>query len=600
MIELLAAIAQPLTLAFVGLIIAVSGGLIWQIRRSRISTCKTLNELQLLTPSSARNGAYDAIKSTRVRVVSSALGERWILRAPVESTLHEWLEVSTLRQARFEAGAWITGGALLLTFFLIAKVLAESVGPAIKGGGAGMDDLSQAVTTMGGKFVVSMTGIAMSIWHGFVRNRATLKLYGAANEAALRIEDQTVTLEAYQNERDELNDGKNTEQFRVLLGALGELTSIKVSVSDIGSELADKLKNVVTRDIVDGIGRALREMADDLEAKVSSSFAKTLDTRMTAVVSELTKIEAAVSSQAKDQVGELLQKLAGAVSGGFSNETAQMKEALLRFAEVVPQLETQMRTMMQHTGQDLARQSSEAGRLHEALMSRLEHVLASITEQQRAAAEANTRVLDMATSTHGSLATAVANANEQIITSSKLAVDELSAAMRAVSGDARHNNSQLISELEASAKVLQQARTDSVTGASRLAEAVGLLRDVLRQTQETSRDFALTAASLDRGFNQTKETLEAASSVVQASSAASKEMQMQWPKLADQYLQDSNQAFEKIAGSWKGQVDAIESSVRSISSAAGTNASAFSEAVESLADQIKLLRERKAGMQGDK
>ncbi len=600
MIELLAAIAQPLTLAFVGLIIAVSGGLIWQIRRSRISTCKTLNELQLLTPSSARNGAYDAIKSTRVRVVSSALGERWLLRAPVESTLHEWLEVSTLRQARFEAGAWITGGALLLTFFLIAKVLAESVGPAIKGGGAGMDDLSQAVTTMGGKFVVSMTGIAMSIWHGFVRNRATLKLYGAANEAALRIEDQTVTLEAYQNERDELNDGKNTEQFRVLLGALGELTSIKVSVSDIGSELADKLKNVVTRDIVDGIGRALREMADDLEAKVSSSFAKTLDTRMTAVVSELTKIEAAVSSQAKDQVGELLQKLAGAVSGGFSNETAQMKEALLRFAEVVPQLETQMRTMMQHTGQDLARQSSEAGRLNEALMSRLEHVLASITEQQRAAAEANTRVLDMATSTHGSLATAVANANEQIITSSKLAVDELSTAMRAVSGDARHNNSQLISELEASAKVLQQARTDSVTGASRLAEAVGLLRDVLRQTQETSRDFALTAASLDRGFNQTKETLEAASSVVQASSAASKEMQMQWPKLADQYLQDSNQAFEKIAGSWKGQVDAIESSVRSISSAAGTNASAFSEAVESLADQIKLLRERKAGMQGDK
>lgn len=600
MIELLAAIAQPLTLAFVGLIIAVSGGLIWQIRRSRISTCKTLNELQLLTPSSARNGAYDAIKSTRVRVVSSALGERWLLRAPVESTLHEWLEVSTLRQARFEAGAWITGGALLLTFFLIAKVLAESVGPAIKGGGAGMDDLSQAVTTMGGKFVVSMTGIAMSIWHGFVRNRATLKLYGAANEAALRIEDQTVTLEAYQNERDELNDGKNTEQFRVLLGALGVLTSIKVSVSDIGSELADKLKNVVTRDIVDGIGRALREMADDLEAKVSSSFAKTLDTRMTAVVSELTKIEAAVSSQAKDQVGELLQKLAGAVSGGFSNETAQMKEALLRFAEVVPQLETQMRTMMQHTGQDLARQSSEAGRLNEALMSRLEHVLASITEQQRAAAEANTRVQDMATSTHGSLATAVANANEQLITSSKLAVDELSAAMRAVSGDARHNNSQLISELEASAKVLQQARTDSVTGASRLAEAVGLLRDVLRQTQETSRDFALTAASLDRGFNQTKETLEAASSVVQASSAASKEMQMQWPKLADQYLQDSNQAFEKIAGSWKGQVDAIESSVRSISSAAGTNASAFSEAVESLADQIKLLRERKAGMQGDK
>jgi hypothetical protein len=601
-------VLHPLTLAMAGGVVLFGLAMLLLMYLQRGQAEKELAQLDLAHVEAGGHGPGGALRRRRVTTKRGDKGQTmWLFHDSPANILGEWVDTHVLHRSAFEAGPWLTGAALLCTFFLIALVLAESVGPAIRQGGAGIGSLSQAVSTMGAKFVVSMAGILMSIVHGFFRGKHARALYAAADEAAQRIEPLSYSSEAYQIDCAEraagqaariaqaIEDGQADQQANLVqvLSAIGKLNSIEVSIKDIGSELATSLQTTVKNDVVAGIGQELRDMADDLKDSLSRAFSASLDQQMGAVVGELTKIERAVASQAKDQVGELLQKLGDAVSGGFTSESARMKDALTRFAEVVPRLEEQLRTVLKTAGDDLARRSQDSSRSQEALMGRFQQVLTGIEAQQRDSAVMAKQMQELAGRTQNMLVEGLSAAGQQMAQRSQRSVEEFTGAMREATGGAAEAYRKLVAEAEAAASALQKARAEHAEGAQRLGDSARVLRDVLTQADASAQSLRAVAEQVRGALTEARATVETSAGAVKASRDAAAEQQkllteltQRFPDLAKQYLDATDLAFGRIASTWKGKVQELESTVTRVGDGVSSNVGAFAEAVEELGQHL--------------
>ncbi len=618
--ELLTQVVQPLTLSCIGFVVVfalISILAMWSAKRT---TTQNLEDIREAPEKASGTGPVSALSNAWIRRLENG---RTLLTERADVLLERWLELHVLRLARFEAGSWITGVALFLTFFLIALVLAKDVGPAIANAGTeSTANLAQAVRTMGAKFVVSMAGILMSIAHGVFRARFLHALHTAAAEAGHRLHHQAISVQDLHLEHaaDQAKSAEALHQAtRELHRALAQqhtesitridslktsvesLHSIEVSVKDIGSELGKSLQQMVKKDIVEGIRTELQDVVDGMQRALTESFTENINTNMSAVVTELRKIEGAVSSQGHSQVEGLLHKLSDAVSGGFASESSRMKDVLTRFAEVIPTLEQQLRAVSQSTGQEMAQRQAESTRTTERLLERLGAVLERAEVQHQQASAATEQMQQIMLHNQKAAASTAAEASEVFAYRSRAALDELTTALQGATGSATKVYGSLVSEVEQSARLLQQARTDASDGAARLTEANSLLRTTLTHVSSVVSGLQQVGGSLSAGIEQARSTVENGSAVLRSSAESVSQHQRfieefasRWPELTRQYLATSDQAFTKVASAWQAQADNIGNAVGRIGDSFAGSAGEFAEAVNDLSGQLERLRKDKA------
>jgi ABC-type transporter Mla subunit MlaD len=155
----------------------------------------------------------------------------------------------------------------------------------------------------------------------------------------------------------------------------------------------------------------------------------------------------------------------------------------------------------------------------------------------------------------------------------------------------------LVKEIESSAKLLGQAKIDSELGALHLQESARTMKEMLDRTRETVGGLRGVSDALGVTVQQAKSTVDNSASVLKASSDSVRQYQRfleelsnKWPALTRRYLEDSDQAFAKIASAWKAQSEAIGNSVGRISEGFASSATDFAEAVQELGEQITKLR----------
>jgi chromosome segregation ATPase len=598
---------------------------------------RQLLELQWPSPTPTAESPEAAMIRAELRQLSDG---RALLAERPARILDEWLQHSVLRLARYEAGSWITGTALIFTFFLIAWVLANDVGPAISHTGAqSMQSLASAVRNMGAKFVVSMIGITMSIAHGLSRTLCVRLLHECAAEAGHRMLGTTVSLLDYQIECAERQaasskqhadyaekqltiarktaecadetlqhtaaihaavkqqHGETTARLASLTESITKLQSIEVSVKDIGTELSRSLQQTVKKDIVEGITRELQDIADGLQRALTESFTTSLGSQIGLITEELHKIEQAVASQAHSQVEDLLHKLSDAVSGGFATESSRMKDALTRFAEVVPALETQMRALSRSATDDLAHRSAESERSSALMLERMGSLLEGIAQQQESAAQASAQMQDLVAQAHGGLATSLATANEELSARSQNAVNQLTSAMHAATHGAADVYRSLVGEIQQAAQMLREARGDTTQGATQLRESSNVLRESLARISEQMNTLRELSGTLNSSLHNARTTVDTSSAALQSSADALAQHQrvvqdlaQRWPTMASQYLQLTDEAFQKVSTAWKSQADSIKDSVGKIGDAFAGSSTEFADAVSDLGTQLERMR----------
>ncbi len=598
---------------------------------------RQLLDLQWPSSSATATGPEAALAHAELRQLAD--GRALLVERPGR-VLDEWLQHSVLRLARYEAGSWITGTALIFTFFLIAWVLANDVGPAISHTGAqSMQSLAGAVRNMGAKFVVSMIGILMSILHGWARTRCVRVLHEASADAGHRMQSSTVSLLDYQIECAEQQaalakshaevavqqatiarktaayteenlqhtaanhaavkqqHGETAARLAALTESITKLQSIEVSVKDIGTDLSRSLQQTVKKDIVEAITRELRDIADGLHRALTESFTTSLGSQIGAITEELRKIEQAVASQAHSQVEDLLHKLSDAVSGGFATESSRMKDALTRFAEVVPALETQLRALSRSATDDLARRNAESERSGALMLERMGTLLERIAEQQESAAQASAQMQEMVVQAQGGLATSLATANEELSARSQNAVKQLTSAMNAATHGAADVYRSLVGEVQQAAQLLREARGDTNQGAAHLRESSNVLRESLARISEQMSTLREIAAALNSSLQNARTTVDSGSAALRSSADALAQHQrvvqdlaQRWPTLATQYIQLTDEAFQKISAAWKTQADSIKDSVGKIGDAFAGSSTDFADAVQDLGTQLERMR----------
>jgi hypothetical protein len=613
MFKLLDLLRDTLTLSLVGLVLFVGLVALVMMWIGTRHACDQLNGISydmLKAASSMTRPARVLARLRREQNETDASGRIVLAEAP-HSVLRSWVDDEVLTKGRFEAGSWLTGLALMCTFFLIALVLARDIGPAISGGTEdGMVLLAAGVSTMGAKFVVSIAGIFMSVLHGVLRSHWVTVLYDAAAVAAARLDQGVVTaddlrLEAVLEtaERNaaichslEVQNQMLSGGFGSLESAIAGLRSIEVSVQDIGVELKSTLTQVVRRDIVEKIQRDMQEIADGFAQALGASIAS----QVADITAALKQIEAAVAGQAQGQVEELLSKLSDLVSGGFSTESSRMKETLARFAEVVPQLEAQMRTMASTVGRDIAQRSEANARMNEAMFQKLETVLSGLVTQQQGGLDAARRLEEFVLQTQTTMASALVNADRQMTERSQISLGELQGAMRSATDDAAEVYGRLVREIEGAASLLKESRADTSRGASDLRESAQTMRAALSQMQQTVGSLGHLGADLNQAVVQAQSTIQQGALALQSSSKAIAEQQQfvsalsaRWPQMAEHYIATSDDAFKKVAEAWKAQAGAIEESV-------GTIGRKFQDSVQELAIAVQSLEEQLAQATADR
>jgi hypothetical protein len=625
--------------SFAGIVVAISLGIILVMWLRTLAFERALSEVGISAYES--RGTSNLERELRRQFVRRRGDGTLLLREPPDVTLEDWLEREVHHHRSFEAGGWITGIALMGTFFLIALVLFRDVGPAIKDA-SDMTSLSRAVTTMGGKFLVSLLGILGSIGHAVVRGTLLKKLQPRLLEASERLSQGSMMIAEFHAETAELaarsadklahelskQHAQTAAQLDTLTQSLAlaahsaqgifgaipqqhsevlrrmmevktsvdRLQSIEVSVKDIGDGLAESLQKMVQNDIVDAIGRNLEDLADKVLDEINVSFSKNLNEQLSLVNDELRKIEAAVSSQAQGQVEELLTKLSDAVSGGFTSESSNMKDALTRFSEVIPALEQQMRTLLLSAAEDQGRRDAQRSQVSEQLFAQLERVTSTIAQQQTATVNASSELRALAAEVQSTMTQSVASANQQILERSRISLEDLTGAVRSATGDASAVYRDLVREVTASASLLREARADTEASAQHLSQSATAVQSQVRAMVDGMTALRSVSDALTRAVEgsraatqESNDVLRVGKDIIRQQQQFLEDLSSRWPALTTQYLSASDQSFSAIATAWDTQARRIEESVERIGKGFAGSAADFAGAVEELTAAVSKL-----------
>ncbi len=304
---------------------------------------------QRLTESQERAGSERPLSERVVGALGNLLerepgGKRWIVygsrvdlyEAYGRGCDEELRGYSPVERLLMAMGHSLTGIALLLTFGLIAWVLAAEIPAAIQGvaqtgnsqaSQSGTDALQRAVGLMGAKFAVSALGLLLSLLFslGFEFRRRRI---AAAGEASLRRHrDLFVLAEDYRVEQLRSDLGRAQEgmgglvqaQTAALTERLDGLAGIEPSVRQVGQELHVRLTG----------------LAEVMQAEVARAL-EALNAQGTAITSRLDQL-ASIEVSVKDMGNEVRTHLGLLMKQHVADQICDAVADLRVFADQIAQ-----------------------------------------------------------------------------------------------------------------------------------------------------------------------------------------------------------------------------------------------------------------------
>jgi hypothetical protein len=395
-----------------------------------------------------------ALLQERVYEVAEGPTRFWVLRREPHVIAGEYVATSLGRSESFKMGPRFTGIALIITFFLIAIVLVTHVGKAILPN-ADPNELSGAVVLLGAKFAISAGGVVLALAHHRLASWLHHRLDVAASRALAagagrlvaldtfrlrlaeaaeqRADERTQRVEAriestgaildrrlaedlagiltgvtqaraavdLQRESVDAHASRAAQSLKAAIATieqrLQKLGSIEVSIKDMGAQVAANLGNVMRDTVGQQICTKIEEVAAHVDAiarRVEETVGALVTQELQSVRAALEAIRASVEQQGGSQLEKLLEQLRDTVSGGFHNESQAMAAALQQFATVVPELERQMRTLVESMSTDMSDRTTKGAEVADRMLAHVADLIPRLEERMQALTTGVTDQLD--------------------------------------------------------------------------------------------------------------------------------------------------------------------------------------------------------------
>lgn len=510
-------------------------------------------------------------------------GERIVLSRTLREVRNDYVEQTLAHATPFWFGGLLTGVALIFTFLLIASVMTGEVPSAISED-ANASALSAAVDKLGGKFLISASGIAGSVVCLLICNLLRAWLHRRANEVSLELQARFVSLEATELDarlqqvellRAERED--RAAQHRALvqhLASLDErahkLTSIEVSVQTIGNEVSANLKNIMK----DAMGEELRAMLVDTMVEVARIADRVQEHMTGQLQASLAAVQRAVENQAQGQLESILEKLQTAVSGGFHNESSKMAVALDAFSRVVPALEQQLRKMTDEVAEDSRRRSAESAQASQAVLAQVSGLVDAMSSQHAASVQAIDRI--EAASARGA--------------------EDMARRMSAAAETSAARHVELEHRAASAAETVALASDGIAQAARTLAELTAQTTALLQQARAGNADLQASTrelAAAGNGFATALSAMQQVAALTRTQTAEqqalllrqreyTKEVERLWPQLFETYLAKFQTTAGHLGQAWQDLYDRIVQVSTQVGAQFADNTEELSAAVERL------------------
>ena len=384
-------------------IFATFGLACWQLRKERIRIAAVLDEFCKKTIPSMRSSVDESGKDSLSRAFHRILqtnkaefrGRSDLLvvsEEPVEYIRTELVE-EMANSWSVRLGESLSALGLFFTFLLIALAVPEIshgllavAGEGQGNTGAGIKEIANAIKMLGGKFVVSCSGIALSVAFGFVMDSEKRALENAVDgDPAKRIRDACVSQSAKDMEIQEYHLSVQQEQFSQLcqLGsATAPLTTRIDGLEQTISSAADTLIMKLGQQMSGEIGRQIRTLldeqresmqriADGMANAVASGVSNQLE-QMTSKINEvLDRFQSASSGNVEKLMQEVSKDIQRAVREAMGGSSADMNKSLADFRAVIPELSKTLSSMVSNIERAQNRSEKERSGLHEETQAQI-------------------------------------------------------------------------------------------------------------------------------------------------------------------------------------------------------------------------------------
>jgi uncharacterized protein YoxC len=355
--------------------------------------------------------------------------------------------------------------------------------------------------------------------------------------------------------------------------------------------MCSKLEELAVR-----VDQAAQHLEENLRAAVGTMMTE----EVAHIRVALDALRTAVEQQGGSQVEVLLEQLRNAVSGGFQRESQGMAEALQSFAQVVPQLESQLRGLVEGLSRDMSERTSRGADLADQMlvqvaniMPRMEGLLGALEQQQSsvnssvaqisAASSAGARrMVDEITSAADVRIVQMTERAAADLTTTFGELREATALATAAHADVQRAGAEaqgvavaLVREAERIMGDANSVRRDAVAHAQHaraLVDEVRAMSEALREAaREVSRQTALVTTTI---AEQTALQVRQQKTIEQLESTM--------PKLFETYGTSIQKQAESLALSWQKQAE----SVRQVMDGVGGD---FASGVQDLSDAVDRL-----------
>lgn len=575
---------------------------------------------------SEARGLVGAVREHVVRTDNGKI----VLSRPLPALRREYAEDEIAHSFWFSLGGILTGMSLVATFILIAVVMKEDVSGAIRESG-GADEatstahLASAVGLLGGKFFISATGVGGSVLALLITNWQRGRIFQLAEHPGQRLMSAFSSVEALQlnaklHQLELLRADRETKlqqhdevcrHFEALTARIEKLNSIEVSVKTIGNEVSANLKNIMK----DAMGEQLKDMlettmvdvaniASRVQQELSESFGKQLQFLAGEVQRSLAAVQKAVEGQGQGQLEKILDQLQNTVSGGFQNESQKMIAALEGFANVVPALELQLRTMTGKVAEESRQRAQESAQMNQALTQRMSSLLETMSAQQAANAQVIERI--QAASEQGAEAMArrleasSAGLVNNVLGASRAEIEAIVGQLRAAAEASARQYGDIDAQASNAAAAVTQATQGLITSANSIIEVANRTSQLVAQTrgsseaiQGASQQFLHAGTTLLGSVQQMQAVIEATRvqtkeqhDLLLKQREYTKEVERMWPTLFDTYLDRFKAGAEELGRSWEGFHQKITSVSNTVGADFGHNTEVLSEAVDKLVTHL--------------
>lgn len=544
------------------------------------------------------DGSVDAALAGVRRGLRSAVigrdGARWVLRQEPGELVRRLLWETYANRAGLAFGSAFTGIALIITFVLIALVMFDNVGPAIASStlsemDAPSTDLSDAVSRMGAKFFISASGILAALVHRLLLSGGRTLVNRSVEAAADAVAAHAVELDAVRlkNEQTMLAGLAGLSQrvdqgMTQLSGDIGRLSSIEVSVKDLGTQVSSALNQMMKEALAEQLRTLMEDMklsAEQIEQKVMSFAEAALQNTADQIVSELKGVNDTLKSQAGSQVEKLLEKLQDAVTGGFSAESRNMSTQLAQFGEVIPRLGQQMNevaTRMEGVLDRLANQQEQSTRMMDALAdSTRTHADNFAQALSQSGANALGQVMGAASR---DVETLVLKLNQVLETSSTS-----SDATRRNMAEASEAMAASLAETRNTAQALQQQMREIASGMNATAQSGAAMTQTARELLQTIDSLKATVARVGETSSFVGQLLQAQQQTQQKQTELLKAMETVWPPLMGTMTERVRESAQSLGGTWAEASERLEK-------LAGNQMVQLQESVEELTASVSSLQ----------